>query len=303
VSWNTKDLLIECLRSITEDQGTGAIEIIVVDNGSVDGSADAVQERFPQVTLIRNSANLGFARANNLGIARAAGDYVCLVNPDIVVRPGAIATLIRFMDARPRVGLAGPRVLNADGTLQHSCRRFPGLVACTSNTFGINKLFPTTPALSGEMMKYWDHSSERSVDAVSGCFSVIRRTALREVGDLDEDFFMYAEDVDCCMRLHAAGWDVRFCPDATVVHFGGASTSSDRRRFAGEMLVATAKLYRKHYSRPTAAYLRVLAVVYHLVRLFARLLAYPLRPERRQFIKAKIDEHLAVVEWMRHGLR
>lgn len=303
VSWNTRDLLLACLRSISASRCAAALQVIVVDNASTDGSADAVQESFPQATLIRNSENLGFPRASNLGIAGATGDYVFLVNPDVVVQPDAIATLIRFMEARPQVGLAGPRVLNADGTTQPSCRRFPGFVASTSNTFCIDTLFPSIPSLSGEVMRYWTYDSERSVDAVSGCCTVIRRAALRQVGGLDEDFFMYADDVDWCIRLHAAGWDVRFCPDATVTHVGGASTAGERRRFAGEMLTATAKLYRKHYRAPTAAYLRALAVVYHLVRLFPRLLQYPLRPARRQFIGAKIDEHLAAVDWMRNGLR
>lgn len=303
VSWNTKQRLLECLRSITEDQHTTAIEIIVVDNGSIDGSADAVQRTFPQVMLIRNSANLGFARATNMGLNRASGGYLFLINSDIIVRPDAITTLIGFMDASPGVGLAGPRVLNADGTLQHSCRRFPGIVASTSNAFGIDKLFPTSPCLSGEIMRFWGHDTERSVDAVSGCFCVVRRSALREVGNLDEDFFIFAEDIDWCMRFHAAGWDVRFCPAAEVVHFRGASWSNDRGRFAGEMLAATATLYRKHYSKPVAAYLLVLAVVYHLVRLVPRLVQYALRPARRRSARIKIDEHLGAVKWLLHALR
>jgi hypothetical protein len=207
------------------------------------------------------------------------------------------------MDARPRVGLAGPRVVNGDGTLQHSCRKFPGIRASTSNTFAIHRLFPRSPRFSGELMLYWDHANERSVDAVSGCFCVVRLEALREVGGLDESFFLYGEDLDWCMRFHAAGCDVRFCPHAEVVHYRGASSSNDRRRFVGEMLTSTSKLYRKHYSKPVAGYLLVLVAVYHLARLVPRLALYALRPSRRPSLRTKIDEHLGAVKWLVHGMR
>lgn len=293
-SWNGRSHVLDCLRSILASNSAARIEIIVVDNASSDGSAEAITLEFPAVQLIRNSTNVGFARANNIGIARASGRYVFLVNSDVIVRAGAIDAMIEFMDARPRTGLAGPRVLNVDGSLQPSCRKFPGIFANTCDAFALHRL---SHRLSGELMKHWSYDSDRSVDAVSGCFFVVRAAALRQVGGLDETFFMYSEDIDWCIRFHQTGWDVRFCPAAEVVHVGGGSSSADPRRFAGQMLASNAKLYRKHYSRPVAAYLTAIGFVYHVVRLLPRLALYAVRPSGRPLQKSKIERHLGAVSW------
>ena len=300
-SWNAKRHLLDCLRSIEADDGSVSIETIVVDNASSDGSPEAVQEEFSRATLIRNPVNLGFARANNIGIERASGRYVCLMNSDVLVRPGTLGLLVEFMDSRPAVGLAGPRVLNPDGSLQPSCRTFPGFANSLSRAFAVHRLLPRSPRFGGEMMTYWRHDAERSVDAVSGCFCLARREALRDVGPLDERFFLYSEDVDWCMRVHEAGWDVRFCPEAEAVHVRAASSSAAPEQFAVELQRARLQLYRKHYSRPAVAYLMALAFTYHVVRVAARLFLYVIRPSRRRSLHAKIGEHVACLRWMLRG--
>lgn len=294
-SWNAKRHLIDCLRALEAeaDAGSVAIETIVVDNGSSDGSADAVQHDFPWATLVRNDENLGFARASNVGLARATGRYVCLMNSDVRVRAGALGTLVRFMDARPTVGLVGPRILNPDGSLQASCRKFPALCTGLSESLAAYRLRPRSARWSGETMAYWSHDAERSVDAVSGCLCLARRAAVAEVGPLDERFFFSSEDVDWCMRFHAAGWDVRFCPEAEAIHVGAASSSHAARHFAVEKQRARLLFYRKHYSRSAVAGFTALIAVRHMLRIVARLVSYALWPSRRPALRARIDEHLA----------
>jgi GT2 family glycosyltransferase len=300
-SWNAKRHLLECLRSVEADEGGVGSETIVVDNASSDGSPEAVEQEFSTARLIRNADNLGFARASNIGIERASGRYVCLMNSDVLVRPGALRALVAFMDSRPTVGLVGPRVLDPDGSLQPSCRKFPGFANSLSRVLAVDRLLPTSSWLSGEIMTYWSHDAERSVDAVSGCFCLARREAVREVGLLDERFFFSGEDVDWCIRFHAAGWDVRFCPKAEVVHVQAASSSTAPQRFAVEQQRARLQLYRKHYSRTAVAYFMTLTFIHHVLRVAPRLLLYAIRPCRRGSLKARIGEHLACLRWMVHG--
>lgn len=299
-NWNAKCHLLNALRSIEAGDGSVSLETIVVDNASSDGSPDAVQQQFPRASVIRNRENLGFARATNIGLVQASGRYVCLMNSDALVRPATLGRLVRFMDARPDVGLAGPRVLYPDGSLHPTCRMFPGFLNSLSRAFAIHRLFPDSPRFGGELMTCWPHDTERSVDVVSGCFCVARREAVTDVGPLDERFFFSCEDVDWSRRFHAAGWDVRFCPDAEAVHVRAASSSAAPERFAVEQQRASLQLYRKHYSWPAAAYLAVLAFAYHLVRLVARVLLYVIRPSRRPTLAAKIGEHAACLRWMLH---
>jgi GT2 family glycosyltransferase len=297
-SWNVKEHLRQCLRSIESSPHSVAVETIVIDNASTDGSPQAVAEEFPRVTLVRNAENLGFARASNIGIAQASGRYLCLMNSDAFARQGALDTLVRFMDSRPSVGLAGPRILNPDGSLQPSCRRFPGLTKSLRRALAADRLLPASAHFSAEMMTHWSHDAERSVDAVSGCFWIARREAVRDVGPLDERFFFCAEDVDWCMRLRARGWDVRFCPEAEVVHVGGVSTSGAPLRFAVERERARLQLYRKHYGRAAAACFAALAFVHHAVRVPPRLLLYAIRPSQRTSLRIKLGEHVACLRWL-----
>lgn len=297
-SWNAKEHLVACLRSIAAEAGALAIETIVVDNASSDDSAATVAREFAWATLVRNTHNLGFARATNIGLAAASGRYLCLMNSDVIVRRGALGTLVRFMDARPTVGLAAPRILNPDGSLQPSCRRFPGLGNGLTYALAGHRLFPGSAWFGGEVMTYWHHDAERSVDAVSGCFCLARREAVAAIGGLDERFFFFSEDVDWCIRFHAGGWDVRFCPDAEAVHWRGASWSVAGERFAVEKRRAQLQLYRKHYGPVTFAYFTALAFVHHSVRLAGMALLYAARPSRRASLQAKIREHAACLRWM-----
>ncbi len=296
VSWNAKDHLINCLNSILKFRKNGW-EIIVVDNGSTDGGPDVVENQFPMVQMIKNNENLGFARANNIGIRVSTGRYVCFINSDVIVQDGCIEKLMEVMDQNPSVGMCGPKILNPDGTLQPSCQNFPGVWNNFCHAIGLNCIFPHSAFFSEPYMKYWPHDSVRRVDALNGCFWIVRRTALDHVGLLDENFFIYGEDVDWCKRFHDTGWDVVFFPQAQAVHFGAASSSRAPIRFYIEMQKADLFYWRKHHGRIFAFVYRLIVLLRHVVRLIARMIEYVLRPANRPEADFKLKRSLATVRW------
>lgn len=247
VNWCTREELRACLSSLTEANSHRA-EIIVVDNASTDGSAEMVRETFPDVYVMENAANLGFAKAANQGIRRSRGRYVLLLNPDTIVNKGALTSLVRFGDENPDVGIFGPRILNPDGTLQYSCRRFPTLAAAMFRNTILGKLFPRNRYTREYLMSEWDHSKPRDVDWVSGAAMVIRRELLEDIGLLDETFFMYCEDVDICYRARQKGWRVAYHPEAVVVHAIGRSSDRVANRMIVEFHKSMYLFYRKHYA-------------------------------------------------------
>lgn len=244
-SFNTAALLRACLESLRGC--TLPLHIVVVDNASLDDSAAMVRSCFPAVELIALTQNLGFAAGTNIGLRAlldAGTTYQLILNPDTVVHPGAIEMLAAFLDAHPRVGVAGPRLLNTDGSIQPAAFRFPTPIMTTLD------LFPPGEVLPGRLYNSWYHGrypQERAdapfaIDHPLGACMLTRPAVLRDVGLFDEAYFMYAEEVDWCRRIHQAGWAIWQVPAAHVTHVGGAATS----QFRGRMLVA---LYRSrlHY--------------------------------------------------------
>jgi len=218
VSHQTRDLLRACLRSIYEHPPSGAFEVCVLDNASTDGSGEMVRSEFPEVQLIENKDNVGYSRAVNLGARRTSAPYVLVINPDILVTEGSVEALVRFMDARPRVGVAGGKLLNPDGTLQYSARTFyTPRILLLRRTF-LGRLFPNSRAIREHLMLDWDHGEACEVDWLIGACLMIRRAAAEDVGLMDERFFLYFEDVDLCYRMKQRGWGVVYVPEAVMVH-------------------------------------------------------------------------------------
>ncbi len=248
VNWNTRDMLRECLRSVFRRIDPERDEVFVVDNGSVDGSADLVAREFPAVRLIRNPDNRGFAAANNQALRLAGGRYALLLNNDTLVHGDVLTASCRYLDRHADVGVLGCRVLNDDGSLQLTCSRYPTFANLLLLTTGLAKL-PWPAFLGRYQMAHWKRDDERDVDTVSGCYMMVRRDAIREVGLLDEAFFFFGEETDWCRRFHQAGWRVRFAPVGCITHFG--SVSGRRLNHRRDVLLSNAmvRLHRKHGGR------------------------------------------------------
>ncbi|MBL8092750.1 MAG: glycosyltransferase family 2 protein [Anaerolineales bacterium] len=249
LNWNTRDLLAECLR-ITQACADGlTLELIVVDNASTDDSVALVRRDFPQVRVIESPANVGFAAGNNLGAQQASGRYILLLNTDAFLKPGALGAMAALLDAQPRAGLCGARLLNRDGSFQASHTPFPTVSREFLILSGLGRLFMGRhyPSRGPER-----EAGPRPVDYVEGACLLCRPEAYRQVGGLDPGFFMYAEEVDLCMALKRAGWSVWYHPEAEVVHLGGASSSLRRPEREGDLYVSRVRFFRKHYG-PVAA--------------------------------------------------
>ena len=260
VSWNTRQLLKDCLESIYADPQSPAWEVIVVDNASTDDSAAMVESCFPQVELIASPGNRGFAGGNNLAMERARGRYLLLLNSDTQVEPGALTGLVDFMEAHPQAGAAGPKLVHADGALQLSCGRLPNLTSELINKLLLHKLFPYFK------LGRWDHAEIRAVGWVTGACLLVRREVVEQVGRLDTRIFMFYEDLEWCMRIRKAGWKIFYYPFSQVLHLGGQST----RQNLGSMLVVSQQslfyLFQKHFGPGHLHLLRLLTVVEMVLR-------------------------------------
>lgn len=224
VSYNVKDYLAQALVSVQKAVSGISHEIFVVDNASTDGSAAVVKEKFPGITLIENEENTGFAKANNIAMKRAAGEYISMLNPDTIVREDTFSILLEAFDTYPEVGMVGCKILNEDGSLQLSCRRsFPTPWVSLTRMLGLSRVFPNSKLFARYNLTYLDADSVEEVDAVSGSFMIIRRKILETVGFFDEQFFMYGEDLDWCYRIKQAGWKILYYPKTSIIHFKGKS--------------------------------------------------------------------------------
>ncbi|MBL8116353.1 MAG: glycosyltransferase family 2 protein [Anaerolineae bacterium] len=288
VNWNTKDLLRRCLQTVLMSIGDFQFEVVVVDNASSDGSVEMVRTEFPTVKVIASEVNGGFSYGNNLGLKllgyRGQGDvdadaprYALLLNPDTEVPVESLAGMIKFMDSRPEVGVAGPKLVLEDGSLDLACRRsFPTPMVSFYRFSGLSRLFPRNRQFGRYNMTFADPDEELEVDSVVGAYMQVRREAIYDAGLLDEAFFMYGEDLDWAFRIKEAGWKVYYHPRVVVKHIKRASSRRSKKaqfEFQRAMLI----FYRKHYQRTTPMWLHLLVMLGLLVKGGRELL-----PELRQ---------------------
>ncbi len=248
VSHNTRELLAGCLRSALASLASGpSYEIIVVDNASRDGTAKMLEERYPQVRLLKNEKNKGFAAATNQGLQESQGEYLLLLNPDTIVRRDALPQMVKFLAENPRAGVVGPKLLYPDGKFQHSAFTFPTLPMIFLDFFPLNHRFLNS-RLNGRYPKaLYEKREPFPVGHPLGAAMMTRRQVVEEVGFLDEGFFMYCEEIDWCIRVKKAGWEIFCLPRAEIVHYGAASTSRFREAMFVELHKSRYCLYRKHY--------------------------------------------------------
>jgi N-acetylglucosaminyl-diphospho-decaprenol L-rhamnosyltransferase len=227
VSFNSASYLVPCLESVYARAGDAELDVVVVDNGSVDRSAELVEKRFPQARVLRNE-NRGFAHGNNRGFEITDSDYVLFVNPDVEIKEGMFGDLLGLLEARPLVGLMGCRQLDEDGTLFPTIRRFPTPARSLFEAFGSER-FPIRASWMGErQLDPAPYEHESTCDWVSGSFMLARRAAVRDAGLMDERFFLFSEETDLCARIKAAGWEVRYLPEMTILHYFGKNGHSER---------------------------------------------------------------------------
>jgi len=251
VNWNTRDELRECLDTVLAQDGQVTYEIVVIDNASSDGSAEMVRGEFAdRVTLIANSRNIGFGSAHNQALKIAVGRYAMLLNPDCRILEGDdLRVMVDFMDENDDVGILGPKIVNPDGSIQFSARRFPTMFAAVFRHTLLGRLFPKNRFVRAYLMLDWAHDRTADVDWVSGAALMARRETVRSVGLLDERFFMYCEDVDWCRRAHADGWRVVYYPEACVSHRIGASSDQNPIPMIRQHHRSMLRYFLKHESR------------------------------------------------------
>jgi len=297
VSWNTCAMLARALACIDATTHRVNVEVIVVDNHSDDGSAEMVEAQFPNVTLIRNHDNAGFARANNHGAHLARGRYVLLLNSDAFVREGAIDTLVEFMDVHPDAGAAGCRLFYEDGVLQRSCMTFPTLTTELWIALHLDQMFPSSHIFGKYMMTHWDMSDTREVDAVMGACVMLRSSAIAQTGLFDEQFFMYSEEIDLCYRLKRDGWKVYFVPDAEATHVWGGSA----KKVQGETLIrlyrSRVQFFRKHYGGLRAVLFKLILALSSMLRIAGGAVSYLIRRNRDSFQRSQMNVALFKALW------
>ena len=249
VNYNAQKLLQECLSSVYAETTQIRFDVWVVDNNSNDDSVAMVEKEFPEVKLIKNNENCGFAKANNMAMSRANSDYVLFLNPDTIICGNAIEKTVQFINENNRVGIVGCRVLNEDGTLQLACRRsIPTPSVAFYRLTGLSKLFPNSKKMAKYNLTYLDIDKPHEVDAVSGAFLMIRQEVVDEIGMLDERFFMYGEELDWCLRTKKAGWTVMYYSDADIIHYKGECSKSNSRKAAFEFYRSMHLFHKKHFA-------------------------------------------------------
>ncbi|MDZ7371314.1 MAG: glycosyltransferase [candidate division KSB1 bacterium] len=253
VNYNVREFLEQALVSVQKAVRHIDCEIWVVDNASSDGSAAFIRRKFPDVKLIANEQNLGFARANNQALQQATGKYICLLNPDTIVQENTFDVLLRYMEDHPEVGMVGAKILNADGSLQLACRRsFPTPWVAFTKIVGLAALFPKSRWFGRYNLTFLDPEQEADVEAISGSFMFVRRSVIEQVGGLDEDFFMYGEDLDWCYRIREAGYRIRYVPYTQIIHFKGESSKKSLLQQRLLFYEAMRLFVRKHFKKRIA---------------------------------------------------
>lgn len=282
VNYNTKDFLDKCLSSIYRFGSKYDFEVIVVDNNSDDGSVQMVRNNYPDVKLIVNSKNIGYTAAANQSIKLTNSDFLILLNSDTVVFEGSIDRIIEYLKNNTEVGVVGPKIIDPSGNAHLSCRRFPSFKEAAMHVL-VGIFWPRNPYTRRYKMMDFDHNKEVKIDWVSGACMGLRRRALDEVGLFDERYYMYVEDLDLCKRMWNAGWEVRYFPRATVVHYIGGSTKGTGVELFYQQQKSVFRYFLKNYGYSW----RVILIPLLAIALGFRVLVFFIIKNYEKFIKRK----------------
>ncbi|MDI6791423.1 MAG: glycosyltransferase family 2 protein [bacterium] len=281
VNYKVKELLRDSLHSIAEQTKEISYEVIVVDNNSSDGSQEMLKGEFPEVTLIANKINLGFAGANNQGIEVSQGRYVLLLNPDTIVLDGALEKMVQYLDYHPEAGIVGPKLLNADRSLQLSCGSAPNLWNMFCAQFHLNEIFPHLRFFDSYRYGYWwDYHAAGEVDWVSGACLMVRRKVIKDIGPLDDGFFLYFEEGDFCKRTKEVGCQIHYCPQARLFHLVGQATKKVRRTRIDNYRSAL-RYFRKHHSWLQVLFLKGIFTLSLTIKSVVSFISFLIYPEER----------------------
>jgi GT2 family glycosyltransferase len=262
VNWNTKDLLTQCIKSIISDTTQFDTEIIVVDNASHDGSQEAIRNIFPFVNLICNESNLGFAKANNIGLKISKGDYICLINTDVEILPGCIGAMMKYIKKNTKIGLLGPETFEGDRkTIQMNFKKEETLLRALARTIWLDNLFPN--------IGLYTKNITQQVDVISGCFWMVGRKAFKEVGYLDESFFFYGEDKDWCKRFKKLKWEIVHYTGAKIIHYGNKSSSIAPYKYHLLLEKAYLQYWKKYHGTISYMFFYFLRIIFQLLRLIS----------------------------------
>lgn len=293
VSWNTREYLAGCLHSIEKNAPEFPLEVIVVDSASGDGTPDMLRSEFPAVRAALQPENVGFVGGNNIGFALARGQFLLMLNPDTEVHGDALGILVRYLEANPTVGIAGPRTLNSDGSVQSTRRHFPTLL---TGIFESTWLQPFAPR--GVLDRYYaaelTDDDTGPVDWVQGSALLFRRAVYEQIGGLDSSFVMYSEETDFCKRARDAGWSVAYVGAATVTHHGGKSTSQASTPTQIHFQQSKLRYFRKHLGWPAALGVRLVLVLSYLQQTFMEGFKWAIG-HKRDLRRARVVNHLRVI--------
>jgi GT2 family glycosyltransferase len=296
VNWNSKNFLQECLRSIFASKSQYSYQVIVIDNGSTDGSVEMVKNLFPAVNIEKNTSNTGFARANNQILKHINSNYALLLNADTIVNQGAFDVMLDFLNSSPGYAVVGPAILNGDSTPQRTGARFPTNWSLLVEALFLDRLFPQLKLFGSHKELYIDFNVPREVDYVQGSCLMVKTSVLRDVGYLDERFFMYFEETDLCFRVKKAGWKIWFLPTASVIHFGGGETAHYDEWRIVHYHNSLFQFYSKHYSYRARVMLRCILFLRSVIRVVVWSSVTAVRPSLRHSALSAVKGYLKTLQ-------
>ncbi len=301
VSWNTRDILRDCLQSIVDKTHSIQYEVIVVDNASSDESADMVRNIFPDCKLIESGENLGFARGNNLAVEQAIGKYILYLNPDTTLITNAIDGMYRFLEGHDAYGAVGCKLVFPDGRIQYTCAAaFPMPFNTLSALLLLNRVFPRSPLFAGRELDYWNHEDSRDIECLSGACIMARKSIIDKIGGFDDNIFMYSEDLDLCLQILKRGWKIFYLADETIIHHEGVSTKVVKKRNFAPLRQKAANYYffEKNFGTFKAMQFRASVFLGSLFRITVMTLAFPiLFFKNKEQYKATISKHFYILLW------